>query len=111
MESTRQQKVARLQQKDLADIFLRYAKQQHGVLISVTEVRVSPDLSVSNVYLSIFPPQKAQEIMEDILISAPQIRGELGQKERFQLRIIPELHFHLDTTLDQMEHIDELLGK
>lgn len=111
MDSTRQLKVARLQQKDLGDIFLNFAHRFHGVLISVSEVRVSPDLSVSNIYLSIFPSDKAQEVMEEIQINTPQIRGELGNKERFQLRIIPELHFHLDTTLDQMDYIDQLLGK
>ncbi len=111
MDSTRQLKVARLQQKDLGDIFLTFARRFHGVLISVTEVRVSPDLSVSNIYLSIFPSEKADEVMNEIHLCAPQIRGELGNRERFQLRIIPELNFHLDTTLDQMDHIDQLLHK
>lgn len=111
MDSTRQLKVARLQQKDLGDIFLAFARRFRGVLISVTEVRVSPDISVSNIYLSVFPSDRAQEVMEEIEINSAQIRGELGNKERYQLRIIPELHFHLDTTLDQMDHIDELLHK
>jgi len=111
MESTRQLKVARLQQKDLSDIFLTFAHRFHGVLISVTEVRISPDLSVTNAYLSIFPSEKASEVMDEINLNISQIRGELGNKERHQLRIIPELHFHLDTTFDQMEHINQLLNK
>ena len=109
MESTRQHKIARLIQKDLSDIFLRYAKQTGNVLISVSEVRVSPDLSVANVYLSIFPDQREQEMMNRIIEDTGAIRGQLGTLERHQLRIIPEIIFHLDTTIDRMERIDELL--
>ena len=99
MEHTRQQKIARLIQKDLSDIFLHYARQRGGLLISVSEVRVSPDLSLAHVYLS----------MAQIARDGRKIRGELGSLERHQLRIIPELYFHLDETLDKMDHIDQLL--
>ena len=109
MESTRQHKIARLIQKDLSDIFLRYAKQTGNVLISVSEVRVSPDLSVANVYLSIFPDQREQEMMNRIIEDTGAIRGHLGTLERHQLRIIPELRFFADETIQRMEHIDELL--
>lgn len=109
MESTRQHKIARLIQKDLSDIFLRYAKRIGNVLISVSEVRVSPDLSVASIYLSIFPDQREQELMAKIIEDTGAIRGQLGTLERHQLRIIPELRFFADETIQRMEHIDELL--
>ena len=111
METTRQHKIARLIQKDLSDIFLRYARMIAGVLISVSEVRISPDLAIAHVYLSIFPQEKVQSVMEHIEEDKGKIRGEMGNLERHQLRIIPELHFHLDETIERMERIDELLSK
>lgn len=109
MESTRQHKIARLIQKDLSDIFLKYARQIGNVLISVSEVRVSPDLSVANIYLSIFPDNREKELMEKIAENTSAIRGQLGTLERHQLRIIPELRFFADETIQRMEHIDQLL--
>ncbi len=112
MQATRQQKIARLMQKDLGDIFVRYAKRiGNNLLISVSEVRISPDLSISHVYLSIFPSARAGEILNKIEEDSHSIRFELGNLEHNQLRIIPELNFHIDTTLDRMEAIDQLLGK
>lgn len=109
MESTRQHKIARLIQKDLSDIFLRYARTLGGTLISVSEVRVSPDLAIAHVYLSIFPQDKVTATMEKIEENKGKFRGEMGTLERHQLRIIPELNFHIDETIDRMERIDELL--
>ena len=109
MQTTRQHKIARLIQKDLSDIFLRFARTLPGTLISVSEVRVSPDLAIAHVYLSIFPQSKVGDTMEAIQAHTGKFRGELGTLERHQLRIIPELHFHLDDTIDRMEYIDELL--
>ena len=111
MQATRQQKIARLMQKDLGDIFLRYAKRIGNLLISVSEVRVSPDLSIAHIYLSIFPSNRAEDVLQHIMEEQKTIRFELGNLEHNQLRIIPELNFHLDTTLDHMERIDQLLGK
>lgn len=111
MESTRQHKISRLIQKDLSDIFLRYARSLGGTLISVSEVRISPDLAIAHIYLSIFPQDKAEETIRQIDEHKGRFRGELGTLERHQLRIIPELNFHLDDTIDRMEHIDQLLGK
>ena len=111
MQATRQQKIARLMQKDLGDIFLRYAKRIGNLLISVSEVRVSPDLSIAHIYLSIFPSNRAEDVLQHIMEDRKTIRFELGNLEHNQLRIIPELNFHLDTTLDHMERIDQLLGK
>ena len=111
MQATRQQKIARLMQKDLGDIFLRYAKRIGNLLISVSEVRVSPDLSIAHIYLSIFPSNRAEDVLQHIMEDQKTIRFALGNLEHNQLRIIPELNFHLDTTLDHMERIDQLLGK
>ena len=109
MESTRQHKIARLIQKDMSDILLRYARTLSGVLISVSEVRVSSDLSIAHIYLSVFPQNHVTETMQAIEENTPHFRGELGTLERHQLRVIPEIRFHLDETIERMEHIDELL--
>ena len=109
MQTTRQQKIERLIQKDLSDIFLGYTRRLHGVLISVSEVRISPDLSIAHVYLSIFPTDRQKEVMTLIEQEHGKIRGEMGTLERHQLRIIQELNFHLDETMDKMERIDQLL--
>ena len=111
METTRQSKISRLLQKDLSDIFLNETRKTHGVLISVSVVRVSPDLSVAKVYLSIFPSEKAQEILDSIRLNARNIRYELAQRIRFQLRKTPELSFFLDDSLDYIKNIDMLLKK
>ena len=109
METTRQQKIQRLLQKELADIFQRQTAQTHGVLVSVSAVRISPDLSVMRGYLSVFPSERAAEIISNINAQTSQLRFELGKRVRHQLRIIPELRFFVDDTLDQMERIDEFL--
>lgn len=109
MESTRQAKIARLIQKELSEILRQQTAKTNGILVSVSTVRVSPDLSIARAYLSIFPSDKAKDILENINRSARTIRYELGQKVRFQLRKIPELAFHLDDSLDYIENIDHLL--
>lgn len=111
METTRQQKISRLIQKELSDIFQRQTQATHGVLVSVSAVRISPDLSIAKGYLSIFPSEKASEILANINANAAQVRYELGKRTRFQLRIIPELKFFLDDSLDYLDHIDALLKK
>ena len=82
-----------------------------GVMVSVTKVRVSPDLSICTAYLSVFPSEKGEEILKNINANEKTIRFDLGKKVRNQLRIIPELRFFLDDSLDYLEHIDELLKK
>lgn len=109
METTRQNKIARLIQKDLATIFQSQTRKTHGVLVSVSVVRISPDLSVAKVYLSIFPSARAKELIDNINAQTSQIRYELGRLERHQLRIIPELKFFIDDSLDYIENIDNLL--
>ena len=109
METTRQSKIARLIQKDLSNIFQSQTRQMRGVLVSVSVVRVSPDLSIAKVYLSVFPSSRAQEIINNE--NMKQIRYELGNLERHQLRIIPELKFFIDDSLDYIDNIDRLLNK
>ena len=98
-------------QKDLSDIFLLQTKAMHGVLVSVSAVRISPDMSIARAYLSIFPSEKAEEMCNNINANMRSIRYELGTRVRHQLRIIPELKFFVDDSLDYAEHIDELLKK
>lgn len=109
METTRQNKIARLIQKELGEIFLLQTKAMNGVLVSVSAVRISPDMSVARVYLSVFPSARNQEIVNNINQNAKSVRFELGKRVRFQLRIIPELKFFVDDSLDYAAHIDELL--
>lgn len=109
MDTTRQQKIARLLQKELGDIFLGYARHIPGTIISVTGVKISPDLSIAHAYLSIFPGEKKGEVLSAVEAETKAFRFELGKRVRNQLRIIPELHFHLDESLDYLENIDNLL--
>ncbi len=111
MESTRQAKIARLLQKELSEIFRQQTAKTNGVLVSVSAVRVSPDLSIARAYLSVFPSEKGEQIIANVNRSAAQIRYDLAQKVRYQLRKTPELSFFIDDSLDYIEHIDELLNK
>ena len=111
METTRQAKISRLLQKELSEIFRQQTAKTHGVIVSVSTVRVSPDLSIARAYLSIFPSEKAPEMIENINASAKTVRDELAQKVRFQLRKVPELQFYLDDSLDYIANIDSLLEK
>ena len=110
MESTRQQKVARLIQKDMAEI-LRVAGNTYGqgVLISVTVVRITPDLGLARIYLSIFPSSNSADIMERIESNVTSLRYELGKRVGKQLRIVPELKFFIDDSMDYAQRIDDLL--
>ena len=110
--STRQLKVAREIQKDMAEILRSKGMAAFdGAMVTVSEVRVSPDLSVAKVFVSIFPSDKSSKVMGLLQDNVRQYRGELGRKVASQLRIVPELIFSLDTTLDYAEHIEELLKK
>ena len=109
METTRQNKIARLIQKELSDIFQRQTSQMRGVIVSVSACRISPDLSVCRVYLSVFPSERADELVSNINANGRSVRFELGKRVGKQLRIIPELKFFIDDSLDYVDHIDELL--
>jgi ribosome-binding factor A len=110
--STRQNKISRLVQREMADILLQLNKSKyHGKLISVTIVRVTKDMSIARVYLSIYPSEFANEILSEIQLNSKSIRGELGRRIGKSVRIIPELEFYIDDSLDYIEHIDDLLHK
>ena len=98
-------------QKELASIFQAQTRMMPGVLVSVTRVRISPDLSICTANLSVFPSERGEEIIKNIQANEKQIRYELGTRVRNQLRIIPELRFFIDDSLDYLEKIDELLKK
>jgi ribosome-binding factor A len=110
MESTRQKKVSRLIQKEIAGYFIRHANEiSPGKMISVTVVRVSPDLSFAKIFISIFPSGKQELVLSSIREHSGKIRFDLGQKTRKQLRIVPEIAFFIDDSLDYIENIDKLL--
>lgn len=109
-ETNRQRKIAALLQKDLVDVLQRAAQNgMKGVIISVSKVSVTADLGVAKVYLSIFPSDKREEIVEGVKSNTPLIRHELAQRTRNQLRRMPELLFFGDDSLDYIEDIDKSL--
>jgi len=110
--STRQNKISRLVQREMADILLQLNKSKyHGKLISVTIVRVTKDMSIARIYLSIYPSEFANEILSEIQMNGKSLRGELGRRIGKSVRIIPELEFYIDDSLDYIDHIDDLLHK
>ena len=110
MDSIRQQKAARLIQKELAEIFLLERKNMFGnAMITVTIVRLSPDMSIAKVYLSLFGAKDKDSLFQDIQIYTPELRKLLGLRIGKQVRIIPELKFFIDDSLDYMEKIDKAL--
>ena len=111
METTRLNKINRLLQKELSDMFLKLTQTMGGTLVSVTTVKISPDLSVAKAYLSIFPANKKEEVLSLVKNSTKGIRFELAQRTRHQLRRVPEISFFLDDSLDYIENIDRLLAE
>ena len=111
METTRQKKLAGLLQKELSQIFQRKASDFMGKLISVTIVRMSPDLGSAKVYLSIFPEDNKDDVFKDIQKMNKAIRYDLGNIIRNQVRRVPELFFYIDDSLSYAEKIDNLLKK
>jgi len=96
-------------QKELGEIFLLYARELQGTLITVTTVRISPDLGVAHTHLSIFPSDKSAGVLARVQEDTRAIRFDLGKRVRHQLRIVPALFFHVDDSLDYLENIDKLL--
>lgn len=111
MQETRQNKIARLLQKELSMIFQEQTRAMHGVMVSVTRTKISPDLGICTAYLSIFPSERSEELLQNISRNEKQVRYELGTRIRHQMRIVPELRFFIDDSLDYIERIDELLKK
>lgn len=110
--STRQNKISRLIQREMSDILLQLTKTNYqGKLISVTIVRVTKDMSIARIYLSIYPSEASKEILGEIQLHSRSIRGELGRRIGKVVRIIPELEFYIDDSLDYINHIDDLLKK
>lgn len=110
MESNRQKKIAGVIQEDLANLFRRKAQEAgKGVLISVTKVKVTADLNDAKVHLSIFPSDKKEETFNEIVETRAEIRFQIAQLTRHQLRKMPDLHFFIDDSLDYIEHIDQAL--
>jgi ribosome-binding factor A len=112
MESTRQQKVAKLIQKELGDIFQRQAGSLFGgAFFTLTKVQVSPDLSIARVYLSFMLAPNKGELLESLNVHKKAIRKSLGERIRKQVRIIPELQFFADENLDYASKMDEIFSK
>lgn len=112
IESTRQQKIGRQILRDISDILNKEAASLvKGTMVSVTRVRMSPDFSLAKVYLSIFPFERHEAIMQTLADNNWMIRKALGTRVRNQLRIVPELAFYLDDSLEYISEIDKLLKK
>ncbi|MCF6333281.1 MAG: 30S ribosome-binding factor RbfA [Draconibacterium sp.] len=108
--STRQNKISRLVHREIADILLKLNKAKFtGKIISVSVVRVTKDLGIARIYLSIFPSEFSKEIVSELKLITKQIRGDLGRKVGKSLRVIPNLEFYIDDSLDYIDKIDKLL--
>ena len=110
VQTTRQQKISRQIQRDIAEILQKEGQAiSQGAMITVTTVRVSPDFAYAKVYFSIFPFERNAAVMEELEKNNWLIRRELGKRIRNQLKIVPELQFFLDDSLEYIENIDSLL--
>jgi len=112
MENTRLDRVSKLLQKDLGEIIQIDLKHvTKGAMVTVTKVKVSPDLSLAKVYLSLFATPDKEVLMADIKRHSSEIRGKLGSRIRNQLRVVPDLQFYDDDSLDYIENIENLLNE
>ncbi len=110
METTRQQKVSKQIQRDIAEILQRdLAEILKGILTTITVVRISPDLSYAKIYISIFPFDRNEQVLQLLKDNNWRIRKALGSRTRNQLRIVPEIEFFLDDSLEYIESIDRAL--
>lgn len=111
MESQRQKKIAQLLQEDLAEIFLRDLKAKNitGIILSVTEVKVAPDLSSAKVFVSVFPKKNQTQLLDEISAQLPKYRHELSQRTRHQLRRVPELNLQTDDSVERTEAVEKSL--
>ena len=110
-ETQRQKKIAGILQQDLAEVLQRAATDggMTGILISVTQVKVTTDLSVAKAYISVFPNDKGKDILKEVRDNAPSIRHELAQRTRHQLRRMPSLEFFIDDSLEYIDRIESSL--
>lgn len=111
MESNRQKKIAGILQQDLAEVLQAElnAGGVKGVIISVSKIKVTSDLSIAKAYLSIFPNDKGKVLIDEIRTKTPVIKHELAQRTRHQLRRMPQLEFFIDDSLEYMDRIDRSL--
>ncbi len=110
MESQRQQKFSKLLQRELGEIFQREAADKFiGIMITVTKVNITRDLSLARVFLSLFPAKDKDTMMENVKKHTGEMRFYLGKRIKNQVRQIPELEFFLDDSLDYIENIQNLL--
>lgn len=109
MDSTRQQKIAKLIQKELAEIFLQDSLPVYDCMITVTKTNVTKDLSLARSYISIFNAEDNEQVLKTVKSNIKDIRFRLGQKVKNQLRVIPQLDFFIDDSLDYIENIENLL--
>lgn len=111
-ESTRQQKVSKEILRKMAEIIRSKGMAAFdGAMVTVSGVKISPDLSVARIYVSIFPSEKADNVLNILKDNTKALRGELGHAMSKQLRIVPEISFFLDSSLDYVAHIEELLNR
>lgn len=109
-ETTRQQKVGRQIQKDISDIFLKEARHLvQGSMVTVSKVRVSPDLTFAKIYLSVFPFDKGTATLDTLKDNTSMIRYELGKRVKNQLRTVPEIAFAIDDSLEYVDRIEKLI--
>ncbi len=109
MDNKRQQKIAQLVRKELAEVFLTDGKEVYGCMITVTRTAVTRDLSLARSYLSIYNTTDPARVMDAVRNNTPNIRFRIGQKLKNQLRVIPQLEFFIDDSLDYIENIEKLL--
>lgn len=110
MESKRQDRINKLLQIELGEIIQQELRHlTKGALVTVTKVQVTPDLSIGKIFLSLFATSDKEALMTDFKKHTGEIRGKLGHRIRHQLRVVPDLHFYLDDSLDYIENIDRLL--
>lgn len=109
METNRQKKIGGLLQKDLADILQNSLREsgRTGILISVSKVRVTTDLSIAKAYLSIFPNKHAEEVIKEINDTKHRIKHEVAQRTKHQLRKMPDLSFYIDDSLEYIDGIEK----
>ena len=110
MESTRQQKISRLVQKELGVIFHKESRNLfEGTMITVTKVQITKDLAIAKVNLSLFGTKDKKALLDKIRQHTREIRHQLAQQVHAQLRIMPDLQFYLDDSLDYIDNIEQLL--
>ncbi len=112
VESTRQQKIAKQIQRDIADIFQKECRELFkGILLTVTSVRVSPDFGYAKIYVSVFPFNRNEEVIALLKQHNWSIRKSLGSKIKHQLKVVPEIDFFLDDSLEYIENIDRAINR